>query len=177
MTVGGMGHAGQIAAGIALARQDRQVVCLDGDGAVFMHMGALAVSADCSNLLHIVLNNGCYDSVGGQPTKGAFLDFTRIAGLRIQVRLPGHDHGRNRRECSGYVGERHEFIPGNQMQTWSTSRPWPSRPYAAAKQARSYAIPSRRFMNKKHKFIEDFRVAEQNQRKMLFTAGPASLLP
>jgi len=79
LTVGGMGHAGQIAAGIALAGQDRQVVCLDGDGAVFMHMGALAVSADCSNLLHIVINNGCYDSVGGQPTKGAFLDFTRIA--------------------------------------------------------------------------------------------------
>ncbi|MGD0401063.1 MAG: phosphonopyruvate decarboxylase [Syntrophobacteraceae bacterium] len=79
LTVGGMGHAGQIAAGIALAGQDRQVVCLDGDGAVLMHMGGLAVSADCSNLLHIVINNGCYDSVGGQPTKGAFLDFTRIA--------------------------------------------------------------------------------------------------
>lgn len=79
LTVGGMGHAAQIAAGIALARPDRQVVCLDGDGAVLMHMGGLAISADCSNLLHIVINNGAHDSVGGQPTKGAVLDFTKIA--------------------------------------------------------------------------------------------------
>ena len=79
LTVGGMGHAGQIAAGIAIARPDRQVVCLDGDGAVLMHMGGLAISADCSNLLHIVINNGAHDSVGGQPTKGNILDFTKIA--------------------------------------------------------------------------------------------------
>jgi phosphonopyruvate decarboxylase len=79
LTVGGMGHAGQIAAGIALARPDRQVVCIDGDGAILMHMGSLAISADCPNLLHIVINNGAHDSVGGQPTKGAVLDFTKIA--------------------------------------------------------------------------------------------------
>ena len=79
LTVGGMGHAAQIAAGIALAEKDRQVVCLDGDGAVLMHMGGMTLCADCSNLLHIVINNGAYDSVGGQPTKGAVVDFTRIA--------------------------------------------------------------------------------------------------
>jgi phosphonopyruvate decarboxylase len=79
LTVGGMGHAGQIAAGIALAEKDRPVVCLDGDGAVLMHMGALTVSAACPNLLHIVINNGAYDSVGGQQSKGAFLDLTGIA--------------------------------------------------------------------------------------------------
>jgi phosphonopyruvate decarboxylase len=79
LTVGGMGHAGQIAAGIAIARPDRQIVCIDGDGAVLMHMGSLAISADCSNLLHIVINNGSHDSVGGQPTKGITLDFTNIA--------------------------------------------------------------------------------------------------
>jgi phosphonopyruvate decarboxylase len=79
LTVGGMGHAGQIAAGIAFAAKDRKVVCLDGDGAVLMHMGSLAVSADCSNLLHIMINNGVYDSVGGQPTKGTIVDFIRIA--------------------------------------------------------------------------------------------------
>lgn len=79
LTVGGMGHAAQIAAGIAMARRSRQVVCLDGDGAALMHLGGLAISAECSNLLHIVLNNGAHDSVGGQPTKGATLDFTRIA--------------------------------------------------------------------------------------------------
>jgi phosphonopyruvate decarboxylase len=79
LTVGGMGHAGQIAAGIAMARPDRQVACIDGDGAILMHMGALAISADCPNLLHILINNGAHDSVGGQPTKGTVLDFSRIA--------------------------------------------------------------------------------------------------
>lgn len=79
LTVGGMGHASQIAAGIALARPDKKVVCLDGDGALLMHMGGLAVSAACSNVLHIVLNNGAHDSVGGQPTKGEVLDLAEIA--------------------------------------------------------------------------------------------------
>lgn len=79
LTVGGMGHAGQIAAGIAMANPERHVVCIDGDGAVLMHMGGLAISAACSNLLHILINNGAHDSVGGQPTKGAVLDFTQIA--------------------------------------------------------------------------------------------------
>jgi phosphonopyruvate decarboxylase len=79
LTVGGMGHAGQIAAAIALARPGRRVVCIDGDGAVLMHAGGLAVSADCSNLLHIVLNNEAHDSVGGQPTKGNVLRFDSIA--------------------------------------------------------------------------------------------------
>jgi phosphonopyruvate decarboxylase len=79
LTVGGMGHASQIAAGIALARPEKQVVCLDGDGAVLMHAGGLAISADCPNLLHIVLNNEAHDSVGGQPTKGNILRFDQIA--------------------------------------------------------------------------------------------------
>lgn len=79
LTVGGMGHASQIAAGIALSCPDRKVICMDGDGAVLMHSGALAVSADCPNLLHIVLNNGAHDSVGGQPTKGNVLRFDKIA--------------------------------------------------------------------------------------------------
>ena len=79
LTVGGMGHASQIAAGIAIALPDRCVVCIDGDGAVLMHAGGLAVSADCRNLLHIVLNNEAHDSVGGQPTKGNVLRFDHIA--------------------------------------------------------------------------------------------------
>jgi phosphonopyruvate decarboxylase len=79
LTVGGMGHASQIAAGIAFSSPERKVVCIDGDGAVLMHAGALAVSADCPNLLHIVLNNESHDSVGGQPTKGNVLRFDLIA--------------------------------------------------------------------------------------------------
>jgi phosphonopyruvate decarboxylase len=74
-----MGHASQIAAGIAIAKPNCRVVCIDGDGAILMHMGGLSISADRPNLLHIVINNGAHDSVGGQPTKGAVLDFTKIA--------------------------------------------------------------------------------------------------
>jgi phosphonopyruvate decarboxylase len=79
LTVGGMGHASQIAAGIAYSRPDCRVLCIDGDGAVLMHAGALAVSADCTNLVHVVLNNEAHDSVGGQPTKGNKLRFDRLA--------------------------------------------------------------------------------------------------
>ena len=79
LTVGGMGHASQIAAGIALTRPDKTVVCIDGDGALLMHTGGLAISADSSNLKHIVLNNEAHDSVGGQPTKGNVLRFDHIA--------------------------------------------------------------------------------------------------
>lgn len=79
LTVGGMGHASQIAAGIALSRPEHTAVCIDGDGAVLMHAGGLAISADCSNLIHIVINNEAHDSVGGQPTKGNVLHFDKIA--------------------------------------------------------------------------------------------------
>lgn len=79
LTVGGMGHASQIACGIALAQPYRQVVCIDGDGAMLMHMGSLTISAQQSNLLHIVLNNGAHDSVGGQPTVAAQLPLAEIA--------------------------------------------------------------------------------------------------
>lgn len=79
LTVGGMGHASQIAAGIAISKPEKIVVCLDGDGAALMHAGALAISADCKNLIHILLNNEAHDSVGGQPTKGNILQFDRIA--------------------------------------------------------------------------------------------------
>jgi len=80
-TVGSMGHASQIALGVALSRPDRQVFCLDGDGAVIMHMGSLATigGSGAPNLKHIVLNNGAHDSVGGQPTVGFDIDFPGIA--------------------------------------------------------------------------------------------------
>ena len=79
LTVGGMGHASQIAAGIAIEQPNRKVLCIDGDGALLMHTGSLAISADCNNLIHVLLNNEAHDSVGGQPTKGSFLKFSNIA--------------------------------------------------------------------------------------------------
>jgi len=81
LTVGGMGHASQIALGVALRRPGFQVYCLDGDGAVLMHMGSLAVNAAeaPANYKHIVLNNGSHDSVGGQPTVGFHMDLPAVA--------------------------------------------------------------------------------------------------
>ena len=81
LTVGSMGHASQIAMGIALASPDRNVYCLDGDGALIMHMGALAIigSQKLGNFKHIVINNQAHDSVGGQPTVGNQINIPNIA--------------------------------------------------------------------------------------------------
>ena len=81
LTVGSMGHTSQIALGIALQKPDRKVVCIDGDGAVLMHMGGMAIigSQQPDNYLHIVINNGAHESVGGQPTVGFSVDLPAIA--------------------------------------------------------------------------------------------------
>ena len=81
LTVGGMGHASSIALGIALNQPQRQMVCLDGDGAFLMHMGAAAIIGDlaCPNFLHVLLNNQAHESVGGQPTVAGRVDFRAIA--------------------------------------------------------------------------------------------------
>jgi phosphonopyruvate decarboxylase len=79
LTVGSMGHALQIATGIALARPEKLVVCVDGDGALIMHMGGLTTSAVANNLVHVVMNNGTHESVGGQPTRGFDIDMQALA--------------------------------------------------------------------------------------------------
>ena len=81
LTVGSMGHASQIALGIAMEKQDRKVWCFDGDGATIMHMGSMAIIAQKApkNYIHVVFNNGAHDSVGGQPTVGLHIDLPRIA--------------------------------------------------------------------------------------------------
>lgn len=81
LTVGAMGHASQIALGIALAKKERTIWCFDGDGASIMHMGSMAIVANKSpkNYIHVVFNNGAHDSVGGQPTVGLKIDLPAIA--------------------------------------------------------------------------------------------------
>lgn len=90
LTVGSMGHCSQIALGISLEKNDREVYVLDGDGAVIMHMGSLAISGTEApeNFRHILINNGSHDSVGGQPTAGFSTDFSAIAkacGYRLSL--------------------------------------------------------------------------------------------
>ena len=81
LTVGGMGHANQIALAIALNKPKRKVYCLDGDGAFLMHMGGVAIagSRKANNFKHIIFNNSAHDSVGGQPTICGDIDILSVA--------------------------------------------------------------------------------------------------
>jgi phosphonopyruvate decarboxylase len=81
LTVGGMGHASMIAFGIARSNPKKRVICLDGDGAVLMHMGSLAFIGQqgINNLIHICLNNGSHESVGGMPTASQDINLAEIA--------------------------------------------------------------------------------------------------
>ena len=80
LTVGSMGHCSAIALGIALAKPHRQVVCIDGDGAMLMHLGSLTSIAILTpkNFRHILMNNEVHESVGGQKTAAKELDMTAI---------------------------------------------------------------------------------------------------
>lgn len=81
LTVGSMGHASSIALGLALARPEQKVTCLDGDGALLMHLGAAAIigQSKAANLLHVVLNNAAHESVGGQQTVAGAIDIQAMA--------------------------------------------------------------------------------------------------
>ena len=76
-----MGHSSSIALGVALNKPNTRVWCVDGDGAVLMHMGAMAVLGANApkNLIHVVINNGAHETVGGMPTVAANLDLVAIA--------------------------------------------------------------------------------------------------
>lgn len=81
LTVGSMGHASSIALGVAINKPNTKIWCIDGDGAALMHMGAMAVigSIQPDNLVHIVINNGAHETVGGQPTAASHIDMIAIA--------------------------------------------------------------------------------------------------
>ena len=70
LTVGSMGHSSSIALGVALNKPERRIFCFDGDGAILMHMGSLALigSMAPSNFYHVMFNNSAHESVGGLPT-------------------------------------------------------------------------------------------------------------
>ena len=81
LTVGSMGHSSSIALGVAINKPEQKIWCIDGDGAVLMHMGAMAVigANKPSNLVHVVINNGAHETVGGMPTVAATMDVVAIA--------------------------------------------------------------------------------------------------
>jgi len=81
LMVGSMGHASQITLGAALKNEHKQVICVEGDGSLIMHMGGLTTISlnEITNLKHVILNNCAHDSVGGQPTAAPVVDFQKIA--------------------------------------------------------------------------------------------------
>lgn len=96
LAVGSMGHCSQIALGIALSRPKVPVYCLDGDGALIMHMGGMAIIGSLApkNFRHIVLNNGCHDSVGGVQSAGFRIDMPGMAlacGYRFALYADSHE--------------------------------------------------------------------------------------
>ena len=96
LTVGSMGHSSSIALGVALHKQDVKVWCIDGDGAVLMHMGAMAVIGACApkNLVHVVINNGAHETVGGMPTAVKKTDLVGVAkacGYSYAVRVEDYE--------------------------------------------------------------------------------------
>lgn len=81
LTVGSMGHASSIALGIAVQKPDKKIWIIDGDGAALMHMGSMAVigANTPKNIVHIVINNGSHETVGGMPTVARKIDLVAIA--------------------------------------------------------------------------------------------------
>lgn len=81
LTVGSMGHSSSIALGVAINKPKARVWCIDGDGAVLMHMGSMAVlgTNKPKNMIHIIINNGAHETVGGMPTVASSMNFVAIA--------------------------------------------------------------------------------------------------
>lgn len=81
LTVGSMGHSSSIALGVAMNKPNTKIWCVDGDGAVLMHMGSMAVIGTNApkNMIHIVINNGAHETVGGMPTVATNIDLVAIA--------------------------------------------------------------------------------------------------
>lgn len=79
--VGSMGCAVSLGLGIAIACPDRRVIVLDGDGALLMRLGALAMLGHERplNLVHVLFDNGIHESTGGQTTLSAGVDFCAVA--------------------------------------------------------------------------------------------------
>jgi len=79
--LGSMGQASSIGLGFAMARPDEKVIVFDGDGNLLMNLGILAMITKIGpkNLVHVVFDNECYDSTGGQPTMSSGIDLADAA--------------------------------------------------------------------------------------------------
>lgn len=81
LTVGSMGHCSSIALGIAIAKKEKKVICIDGDGSIIMHAGSMSTIGELApaNFYHILINNKVHESVGGQKTAAENINFPQFA--------------------------------------------------------------------------------------------------
>ena len=81
LTVGSMGHCSSVALGIAISNPKSRVICIDGDGAMIMHMGSLSTVGKLKpkNFYHILINNQVHESVGGQFTSAKNINISKLA--------------------------------------------------------------------------------------------------
>src|SRR5215475_8133151 len=100
--VGFMGGASSLGLGLALARPERRVIVLDGDGSLLMQLGSLATVAGARprNLVHLVFKNGVYHTSGAQEIPGGLaVDFAmmaKAAGYRAAYSITDFDEFRRR---------------------------------------------------------------------------------
>ena len=112
--VGSMGHVSSVGLGLALGHPDKRIVVFDGDAAAVMHLGAFATNCryKALNLIHIVLNNGVNESVGGQQSAGQLINLTGVAKA-CGYRNVGHAV-ETKEELQQVVGT----LPGGDMPTF-----------------------------------------------------------
>lgn len=79
--IGSMGLASSIGLGLAIAKPNKKVIVIDGDGSLLMNMGSLVTifANNPSNLTWIVIDNGAYGSTGNQDTYAQLIDLKDIA--------------------------------------------------------------------------------------------------
>lgn len=101
LTVGSMGHCSSIALGIALQKPEQRIWCLDGDGALLMHMGAMAIigASSVKNMVHVVFNNEAHESVGGYPTVIDNVNLKNLAKSMGYQKIYSVDSIKNLREA------------------------------------------------------------------------------
>ncbi len=126
-----MGKASSLALGIALAKPDRRVYLLDGDGSLLMNLGTMVTIAHAApaNLVHFVFENGVYAITGGQPVPGAGrVDFEALAlaaGYRTAYTFDNlHEF---ERVAGWVVNEAGPVMVVLKVKTTDNSAPWPRR--------------------------------------------------
>ena len=79
--IGSMGLASSIGLGLAIAKPNKNIVVIDGDGSLLMNMGSLVTvfANNLSNLTWIVIDNGAYGSTGNQDTYAQLIDLVDVA--------------------------------------------------------------------------------------------------